>query len=67
MSKMHLTKCEECGYEITMKTKNCLNCGERIGGLKKPGLKSFRGIVRAIFFILFAAYMLFTALQGFFK
>ncbi len=64
MSKMHLTKCEECGYEITMKTKTCLNCGERIGGITKSG---YKGFIRKIFFILFAIYMLASALWGFWK
>ena len=57
---MNVTKCEECGYEITMKTDRCLNCGEKISRLKPSTLKKY---VRRVFFILFAIYILLSALK----
>lgn len=29
---MSVTKCEECGFEITFKADNCPNCGEGLNG-----------------------------------
>ena len=38
---MNVTKCDECGYEISMKTDRCLNCGVKIGSKKKGGYRFF--------------------------
>ena len=57
---MNLTKCEECGYEITVKSNTCLNCGEKIGKLKPGKLKTF---MRGIVYILIAVYILLSALK----
>lgn len=57
---MNLTKCEECGYEITVKTNTCINCGEKIGKLKPGRIKIF---LRSIFYLLIAAYILLSALK----
>jgi DNA-directed RNA polymerase subunit RPC12/RpoP len=57
---MNLTKCEECGYEITVKTNTCINCGEKIGKLKPGRIKIF---LRSIIYLLIAAYILLSALK----
>jgi DNA-directed RNA polymerase subunit RPC12/RpoP len=57
---MNLTKCEECGYEITVKTNTCINCGEKIGKLKPGKIKVF---MKRIIFIIFAIYILLSALK----
>ncbi len=57
---MNLTKCEECGYEITVKTNTCINCGEKIGE-PKPGI--IKVFMRRIIFIIFAIYILLSALK----
>ncbi len=57
---MNLTKCEECGYEITVKTNTCINCGEKIGKLKPGRIKTF---LRSIIYLLIAAYILLSALK----
>jgi len=57
---MNLTKCEECGYEITVKTNTCINCGEKIGKLKPGKLKVF---LRGIIYLLIAVYVLLSALN----
>ena len=57
---MNVTKCEECGYEISLKTDTCLNCGVKIGKAKKGGRKS---LFRRIVFIIIAIYILLAALK----
>ena len=57
---MNVTKCDECGYEISLKTKNCLNCGVRIGKVQKGGLRTF---FRRSVFIIIAIYILLAALK----
>lgn len=57
---MNVTKCEECGYEISIKTDTCLNCGVKIGNAKKGGL---RGFFRRTVFIIIAIYILLAALK----
>ena len=57
---MNLTKCKECGYEITVKTNTCINCGEKIGKLKPGRIKIF---LRSIIYLLIAAYILLSALK----
>lgn len=59
---MNVTKCEECGYEISIKTDRCLNCGEKISKLKPGKIKSY---TRRVLFILFAIYILLSALKIF--
>ena len=62
MPKMHVTKCDECGYEISIKTDRCLNCGERIGIITKGGFKKY---FSRIAFIVLAIYILLSALKAF--
>ena len=57
---MNVTKCEECGYEISLKTDTCLNCGIRIGKIGKGGV---RGFFRRSVFIIIAIYILLAALK----
>lgn len=64
MSNMHVTKCEECGCEITLKTDRCLNCGEKISTVSTSLVKGF---TRKLVFILAAVYMLLTAIATFWK
>ncbi|MGI9533814.1 MAG: hypothetical protein ACR2NW_02590 [Thermodesulfobacteriota bacterium] len=59
---MNVTKCEECGYEISLKTDTCLNCGVKIGRIKKGGRTGF---FRRIVFIIIAIYILLAALKIF--
>lgn len=59
---MKTTKCEECGFEISIKSNICLNCGERI---HKPTSNKFVGIIKRIIFIIFALYMLLSGLNVF--
>ena len=58
--KLNVTKCDECGYEISLKTDRCLNCGEKVGRAKKGGARSF---FRRIVFIIIAIYILLAALK----
>jgi len=58
---MKVTKCDYCGYEITMKTDTCPSCGERIG-IKVGGLKGFS---RRIIFFLMAVYIVYSAIKFF--
>ena len=58
---MKVTKCDECGYEISMKTDTCPSCGERIG-IKVGGLK---GLFRRIIFFLMAVYIVYSAIKFF--
>ncbi len=59
---MNVIKCEECGFEISMKTSTCFNCGEK---LTKAGKSRIMGFFRRVAFILFAIYILLTALKIF--
>lgn len=56
---MKVTKCECCGYEISMKTDTCPSCGERIG-IKVGGIGGF--LRRTIFFLM-AAYIIYSAFK----
>ena len=56
---MPVTKCEECGYEIGIKTATCPGCGERIG-IEFGGIT---GLIRRISLIIFALYILLSALR----
>lgn len=59
---MNVIKCEECGYEISLKTDTCFNCGEK---LTKSGKSGIRGFFRRSAFIIFAIYILLSALKIF--
>lgn len=56
---MKVTKCEECGFEISVKTDACFNCGEKLTQTKNSGV---RGFLKKVALILFAVYMLLSAL-----
>lgn len=58
---MSLTKCDECGYEITMKTNTCPICGEPI----KRGIGGFGRMIFRIILILLAIYVFLTAMKYF--
>ena len=58
---MKTSKCTECGYEISLKTDTCPNCGEAMG-VKIGGLKGF--LIRVILLIM-AAYILYSAIKVF--
>lgn len=54
---MKVTKCGECGYEISIKTDTCPNCGEDIG----IRIGGFRGLLRRLFILVIAAYIILEA------
>ncbi len=58
---MKITKCDNCGYEITMKTSTCPSCGEKIG-IKIGGIK---GLTRRIILFLMAMYIIYSAVKFF--
>lgn len=58
---MKTSKCNECGYEISIKTDTCPNCGESIG-IKIGGLK---GLLSRIILLVMAAYILYSAIKVF--
>lgn len=58
---MKTFKCGECGYEISIKTDTCPNCGEPMG-IKIGG---FKGLVSRIILILMAVYILYSAIKVF--
>ncbi|MFA9408456.1 MAG: hypothetical protein ACERKJ_06430 [Candidatus Dadabacteria bacterium] len=58
---MNITKCNDCGYEITMKTDTCPSCGERIG-IKVVGIK---GLFSRIIFFIMAVYIIYSAVKIF--
>lgn len=58
---MKTSKCNECGYEISIKTDTCPNCGEPIG-IKIGGLK---GLLSRIILLVMAAYILYSAIKVF--
>jgi hypothetical protein len=58
---MKVTKCESCGYEITMKIDTCPSCGEKIG-IKVGGMGGF---LRRIIFFLMALYIIYSAIKFF--
>lgn len=61
MSFKPATSCDECGYESTMKTDICPGCGEK---LRSRG-GGVRGLLRSVFFLLIAVYILFSAFKEF--
>ncbi|TFG76900.1 MAG: hypothetical protein E4H21_05110 [Thermodesulfobacteriales bacterium] len=58
---MNITKCNDCGYEITMETDTCPSCGERIG-IKVGGIK---GLFSRIIFFIMAVYIIYSAVKIF--
>jgi hypothetical protein len=58
---MSLTKCDECGYEITMKTNTCPICGESIS--RAPS--GFQRLIYRIILILLAIYIFLAAMKYF--
>lgn len=56
-----ITKCDNCGFEISMKTDTCPSCGERMG-IKVGGKKSLSS--RIIFFLM-AVYIIYSAIKIF--
>jgi hypothetical protein len=58
---MNITKCDNCEFEITMKTDTCPSCGEKIG-TKVGGGKSLPS--RIIFFLM-AIYIIYSAIKIF--
>ena len=58
---MKTSKCNECGYEISIKTDTCPNCGEPMG-IKLGG---FSGLLSRIILVLMAAYILYSAFELF--
>ncbi len=58
---MKVSKCNECGYEISIKTDTCPNCGEEMG-VRVGGV---RGVLRRIILLLMALYIMYSALKIF--
>lgn len=56
---MTVTKCDECGYEISIKTDTCPNCGDRI----TRTVSTVWTIIRRFILIMFAAYILISAIK----
>jgi len=56
---MNITKCNECGYEISVRTSSCPGCGEKIG----VDIGGFKGLIRRFFILLLALYVLLSALS----
>ena len=56
---MEITKCKECGHEISIKTSICPGCGENIG----IEIGGFKGLIRRFFLLILALYILLTALN----
>ncbi len=57
-----VVRCDECGYEATVKTDVCLSCGERIQSRIKGGVK---GLIRSIILIAIAIYILLSSFKVF--
>lgn len=53
-----ITKCTECGYEISISTSHCPGCGERIG----IELGGIRGFLKRMLIIILVIYILLGAL-----
>ncbi len=58
---MTITKCDECGYEISLKTDICPNCGDSIN---RKVSKVWTIITRFILLI-FAIYIFISAIKEF--
>ena len=58
---MDITKCDECGYEISIRTDTCPNCGDSI--IRK--VSTIWTIIRRIVLIMFAIYIFLSAMKYF--
>lgn len=58
---MKVTKCGECGFEISMKTGTCPGCGESLGA----GTGGVMRVFRRLIFLIAAAYIALEALMIF--
>ncbi len=56
---MTITKCDECGYEISIKTDTCPNCGDRI----TRKVSTVWAIARRFILIIFAIYIFISAIK----
>ncbi len=56
---MTVTRCDECGYEISIKTDTCPNCGDSI--TRKVG--TVWTIVTRFVLIIFAIYIFISAIK----
>jgi RNA polymerase subunit RPABC4/transcription elongation factor Spt4 len=56
---MSITKCDECGYEISIKTDTCPNCGDRI----TRKVSTVWAIARRFILIIFAIYIFISAIK----
>lgn len=58
---MKVTKCDQCGYEIGMKTDRCVNCGEPIG----ISVGRVKRLLTRIILVLIALYIIYSAVKVF--
>lgn len=58
---MKITKCEYCGFEISMKTDICPSCGEKLGIKLRGGNR----LTTRIIFFLMALYVIYEAVKFF--
>ncbi len=58
---MALTRCDECGYEITVNTDRCFNCGEPV----KRSIIGYRALIRRIILAFLAVIAFLTAIKYF--
>lgn len=58
---MKVTKCDQCGYEIGMKTDKCVNCGEPVG----ISVGGWKGLLTRIILILMILYIIYSAVKVF--
>lgn len=56
---MTVTRCDECGYEISIKTDTCPNCGDRIS----RRVSTAWTIIRRFILIIFAVYIFISAIK----
>jgi len=58
---MDIAKCEECGYEITLKTDTCPMCGESVN----RGGSTFKRLIFRLILILLILYIFLTSVRMF--
>ncbi len=58
---MKITKCDECGYEVSVKTDTCPNCGESIG-VRIGGIS---GLLKRLIYFIMALYIMYSAIKFF--
>jgi RNA polymerase subunit RPABC4/transcription elongation factor Spt4 len=56
---MTVTRCDECGYEISIKTDTCPNCGESI----TRKVSTLWTITKGFILIIFAIYIFISAIK----